>query len=284
MTTRSRSPLPVTEVIDHLGHVFATFDDRTQDSGHISYGVLGADGRRRFVKTAGNSGASPGGIPRHERVEALRRAAAIQDDVAHPAFVPVEAVVEASDGVLIVHDWFDGELLRSPAGKRDDPGEACSRFRALPFAEVAAALDTIVDVHAALEHAGWIAGDFYDGCLMYDFGSREIKLIDLEYYRPGPFVNDVGRLPGSLRFMAPEELAKGARIDARTTVYNVGRMLEIFLTSQHPHPELEAVTRRATEDRSDRRQASVAALRAEWRAAVEEVGSAALGGNREPHR
>ena len=183
----------------------------------------------------------------------------------------LEAVVEATDGVVIVQDWFDGELLRSPAARRDDPGEACSRFRALPFAEIVAALDTILDVHVALERAGWIAGDFYDGCLMYDFDERIIKLIDLECYHRGPFVNEVGRLPGSSRFMAPEELTTDALVDGRTTVHNLGRMLEIFLTSGHPCPELETVTNRATADEPDRRQASVAALQVEWRSAVEQV-------------
>jgi serine/threonine-protein kinase len=35
-----------------IGQVFAVFDERTQDSGNISYGVLASD-RRFFVKTAG---------------------------------------------------------------------------------------------------------------------------------------------------------------------------------------------------------------------------------------
>jgi hypothetical protein len=198
VTSHSESPLPVAAVIGQMGHIFVTFDARTQDSGHISYGVLGADGRRWFVKTAGDSSDSPGGKSPEERLEVLRRAAAIQGTVDHPALVPLEAVVEASDGVLIVHDWFGGELLRSPTEKRADPDEAYSRFRALPFPEIATALDAVISAHVALEHAGWIAGDFYDGCLMYDFDKREIKLVDLEAYHRGPYVNKVGRLPGSL--------------------------------------------------------------------------------------
>jgi hypothetical protein len=277
--TTPADPLPsVAAWIAQLGQIFATFDARTQDSGHISYGVLGADGRRRFVKTAGDSAISPGGTPHHERVEILRRTAAIQHGIDHPALVPLEDVVEASDGVVIVHEWFEGEVLRSPAEKRDDPGEAHSRFRALSLPEIAAAIDAIIDVHVSLERAGWIAGDFYDGCLMYDFDNRTIKLIDLECYHRGPFVNGVGRLPGSTRFMAPEEFAKGDPIDARTTVYNLGRMLEIFLASRYPYPELENVTKRATSGRPDRRQASVSVLQIEWRAAVERSGVVGLGG------
>lgn len=38
---------------------------------------------------------------------------------------------------------------------------------------------------------------------MYDFAAREIRFMDLECYRRGPYRNEVGRLPGSTRFMAP---------------------------------------------------------------------------------
>jgi len=190
-------------VLDRLGRTFATFDARSQDSGHISYGVIDADGRRWFVKTAGDDVDSPGGATRQERAATLRHAAALQEALDHPALVPLEAVIEASDGVLIVHPWFSGELLRSPTERRDDPDEAYSRFRALPMPEIAAALDTVIDFHVTLERSCWIAGDFYDGCLLYDFDTRQIKVIDLEAYHYGPYINGVGRLPGSTRFMAP---------------------------------------------------------------------------------
>jgi len=265
-------------VLARLGRTFATFDARTQDSGHISYGVIDADGRRWFVKTAGGDIDSPGGATRQERAAALRHAAAIQEALDHPALVPLEAVIEAPDGVLIVHPWFNGELLRSPVEKRDDPDEAYSRFRALPRPEIATALDTVIDLHVALERSGCIAGDFYDGCLMYDFDTRQIKVIDLEAYHYGPYINGVGRLPGSTRFMAPEEHTKGALITARTTVYNLGRMLEIFLPGNHPHPELKIVIARATSKEPERRPPSVAALQNEWRSSLAQESTSVIGG------
>jgi serine/threonine protein kinase len=265
-------------VLDRLGCTFATFDARSQDSGHISYGVIDADGRRWFVKTAGDDVDSPGGATRQERAAALRHAAALQEALDHPALVPLEAVIEASDGVLIVHPWFSGELLRSPTERRDDPDEAYSRFRALPMPEIAAALDTVIDFHVTLERSCWIAGDFYDGCLMYDFDTRQIKVIDLEAYHYGPYINGVGRLPGSTRFMAPEEHTRGALITARTTVYNLGRMLEIFLARNLPHPGLETVIARATSKEPERRPPSVAALQKEWRSSLAQDSSGAISG------
>ncbi len=268
VTLVQTSALPVSALLSRLGDVFATFDARTQDSGHISHGIQGVDGRRWFVKTAGDARDSPGGTTYQERLEALRRAAGIQREVDHPAFVPLDSVVQAADGVLVVYEWFEGELLRSPARRRDDPLEAHSRFRALPLPHILDALDSVIDVHVLLERAGWIAGDFYDGCLMYDFRTHRIKLIDLEAYRRGPSVNEVGRLPGSTRFMAPEEWTIGALINARTTVFNLGRMLEIFLVPRDPDPRVKAVAASATAVLPDERPSSVADLQREWRSAA----------------
>ena len=36
------------------------------------------------------------------------------------------------------------------------------------------------DLHDQLATRGWIAVDFYDGCLIYDFDHREIHVVDLD--------------------------------------------------------------------------------------------------------
>jgi serine/threonine-protein kinase len=263
--TRSRPPTAA-DVVAGLGRVFAVFDERTQDSGHVSYGVEAAGGRRWFVKTAGGPAPTPAGVSRAQRADALRRAARVQRAVGrHPALVDLHEVVETSDGVAVVHDWFDGELLRSPAARRDDPTEAGNRFRRLPLPEVIAALDQVIDLHVRLEAAGWVAGDFYDGCLMYDFAAGRMKVMDLECYRHGAYVNEQGRLPGSTRFMAPEELRLGATVDFRTTVYNLGRMVELFLLAEHGAPQVRSLVAAATAAAPGDRPDTVAELHARWR-------------------
>ena len=62
---------------------------------------------------------------------------------------------------------------------------------------------------------GFIAEDFYDGSIIYNFQKKQVHLYDFDFYHPGPFINDRGRLYGSSRFMAPEEFQKGERIDER---------------------------------------------------------------------
>src|SRR5690606_15429825 len=133
-------------------------------------------------------------------------------------------------GPMLVYDWADGELLHVHRSRRTDPALAYQRFRALPVATIVTALDTIMDVHDLLGAAGEVAGDFYDGCLLYDFATGRLSLIDLDNYQPGPYRNDMGRMFGSSRFMAPEEFTLGAWIDQRTTVFTTGRTILIFLS------------------------------------------------------
>lgn len=88
--------------------------------------------------------------------------------------------------------------------------------------------DVLIDLHVSLAAAGWIAGDLYDGCLMFDFELGSLAVVDLDTYRRGRIVNDMGRMFGSSRFMAPEEFERGALIDERTTTFALGRLVWHF--------------------------------------------------------
>lgn len=91
------------------------------------------------------------------------------------------------------------------------------------------AFEQVLGAHLAVEDAGHVAVDFYDGAMVYDFTKDTLHLVDLGEYLPGPFVLEEERLPGSRRFMAPEEFQRGAVIDARTTVFTLGRAERLLL-------------------------------------------------------
>ncbi len=264
------------------GAIFAAFGPPAQDSGNRSYGVrVGSE--RFFVKTAGSP--DDDGPPHAERVALLRNAAALHASVRHPALVPLLHLIESPEGPLLVYPWVEGELLGAPRARRDDPASAFQRFRRLPAAAIGRCLDAIFDLHAALAAAGWVAVDFYDGCLIYDFAAGRLGVIDLDMYRRGPFRNPRGRWFGSSRFMAPEEHALGALIDERTTVFTLGRAALIFLgdgsdAAEHfrgPAACLE-VARVACQEDPARRFATVAALRRAWREAWGDGSAAPLHG------
>lgn len=197
------------------GEVFAVFDARTQDSGNVSFGVE-IDRRRYFVKTAGAPMATAN-LTHPDRVALLRNAAAI-GAARHRCLPELMATMDSPHELMLVYDWVDGELLQAPA--------SLARFRALPARSITDCLDDVFDVHHRL---GRIAVDFYFGSLMYRFEDRRIHLVDLDHYVTEPFRNEMGRMFGSKRFMAPEEHTLGALIDQATTVYTLGRLVLLTL-------------------------------------------------------
>jgi hypothetical protein len=261
----SRVERPLVEFLASCGEVFTTI--KGHDSRNTSYGVAIA-GDRWFVKhaVAGDTDA----------IGTLESAIRFHAVVRHGAIVPLVAVVHASDGLAIVHPWRAGEVLNDPFAPGAFPPtnqkSAFARFRALPVPELLAAIATVFEAHIAVARAGFVAVDFYDGAMMYDFVKRVIHLIDLDSYRP-PYVLDRDRQFGSARFMAPEEWQRGATIDERTTVYTLGRAAFVFLGGERGDPSpgcwradawRHAVACRATSALPADRFATVAELHSSW--------------------
>lgn len=91
------------EFLRSTGQVFAVFDERTQDSGNISYGVLAGDGRF-FVKTAGMPENSKAHLSHKQRVALLRNAVSFRRSVAHHSLPELVNVIEAPHGPMLVYE------------------------------------------------------------------------------------------------------------------------------------------------------------------------------------
>jgi serine/threonine-protein kinase len=233
---------------------FAVFDQ--QDSGCISYGVERA-GRRLFVKTAATS---PG-------QKSLRRAITFHRLVHHPAIVHPLDVVDAEDITSLTYPWCPGEVLNH-ATRSGSNRSALARFRLLDVEIVHAAIETTLEAHRAVTAASFVSVDLYDGCFLYDFDRQVMRLVDLDEYRPGPFTVETERLPGSRRYMAPEEFRRGDTVDERTTVFHLGRTIAELLDSERGSrcsAAQQRVVRAATEDAPRARLPTVNALVDAWR-------------------
>ncbi|MEZ0369237.1 MAG: serine/threonine protein kinase [Candidatus Sericytochromatia bacterium] len=193
------------------GKIFRIFDQ--QDSDCIGYG-LETGQLRYFVKAARVSKAVAG----------LERAIEMAAALTHPAMPRLLNVVRTPAGPALVYEWAAGVHLY-----RGSPEKGQERFLTLPEAEILAALETIYDLHLQLAGRGWVMVDFYDGCLIYDFARHKLWIFDLDDYRPGPFLLESERLPGSSRFMAPEESQRGSLIDQVSNVYTLGQCARVLL-------------------------------------------------------
>lgn len=232
---------------------FVVFDQ--QDSGCLSYGIE-QRGQRRFVKTATTDAART----------SLGRAIAFHRAVRHPAIVRPIEVVDTEVRRQLVYPWVDGVVLNHATTAGSDRS-GLERFLALGPGEIRAAIETILDAHLAVAASGFVSVDLYDGCFLYDFDRSSMHLIDLDEYRPGPFVVIDDRLPGSTRYMAPEEHRRGATIDERTMVFHLGRTIAELLSPSMMAASEVGVVDAATRADVEQRFPDVEHMTTAWRSA-----------------
>ena len=267
----TRHPLlDVTEIdidvetyLQQIGEMTYRFPEH--DSGCQSFRVV-SDNQHWFVKYADTP----------QPITWLKQAVRFHAAVQHEALPRLHNTFTTPDGFVLVYDWVDGEGLRPERELSAGELHPLDRFCALPTVEIVAALNVIYDVHILIEKRGFIAEDFYDGCIIYNFEKKQVHLYDFDHYHPKPFINDRGRLSGSRRFMAPEEFQKGERIDERTNVFMLGRTAFVLLTNNSNSRDdwkgndaMWNVAKKATNVDKQLRYQSVQEFVSAWHTAIE---------------
>ena len=120
----------------------------------------------------------------------------------------------------------------------------------------------------------YVAIDFNDESIMYDFENGKTTICDIDFFRKQPCSNDMGRMWGSFRFQAPEEFQLGAVIDEITNVYTVGATAFALFGEYNRTRDkwqlsdklFEIATRAVSDDRANRQQ-TIRQFTAEWEAA-----------------
>ena len=107
--------------------------------------------------------------------------------------------------------------------KYTNPASPFYRFKNLEIEKRLETIDTIFSFHEFVEAQGYVAIDFYDGSILYDFRNDTTKICDIDFYRKSPSFNNLGEnFWGSNRSKSPEEYKIGSLIDSKTNVFNIG--------------------------------------------------------------
>lgn len=216
--------------LSKYGTVFCVFDQN--DSGNISFGTN--DGRTKyFIKIAGTK-TMQSCREGKEAVEALKNAMPIYESLKHPNLIELIDHYELDDLYIAVFKWSDGDclfdhwnfekysknpLLKSPYLK----------FKELPIVKRLKSVNIIFEFLMCVELMGFIAIDFYDGSIMYDFKNDTTTICDIDFFRRKPAFNDMGEnFWGTKRLKSPEEYIYGAVIDEVTNVYTLGALILNF--------------------------------------------------------
>jgi len=252
--------------LNKYGRVFKVFDD--QDSGYICFGVED-EGRRRFVKFAG-APTVRSHYSAEDTITRMKSTAQIYNDLSHPVLTSLITTEEIGGGLAMVFDWTDGECMGMQYPQSRE------KFMQMPIETKLHVYCKILEFHAHVVRQGYVAIDFYDGCIMYDFSVGKLTICDIEFYSRMPYKNPVGRMWGSSRFMSPEEFQLGAVIDEVTNVYTMGATAFALFCGTHDrciekwglNQAAFDVVKKAVSDERGQRQQTLKQLIEEWNAAI----------------
>lgn len=243
------------------GKVFKVFDD--QDSGNICFGTE-KDGKKYFIKFAGAKTAEYNGKT-EDAVERLKSTVEIYENLKHKNLIEYIDSKEICNGFAMIFKWSDGECMG-----RMYP-ESHRKFMSLSKEIKLKVFDDILDFMKYITGKNFVAIDFYDGSIIYDFDKQKTIICDIDFFRKSPAVNDMGRMWGSSSFMSPEEFKLGANIDEITNVYTLGAIaLALFGNYKRNFEnwalskELFEVIIKSTNDDRNKRHQSIEELIKEW--------------------
>lgn len=248
-----------------FGTVFKIYDD--QDSGNICFGTE-KDGQRYFVKFAGAPTERYSGDPA-DAIARLKSTLPIYSELKHENLIDLIEAKEIGGGFAIVFKWADGDCMG-----RMYPA-AHSRFMQLPIDARLTVFHDILYFFEYIVSQNYVAIDFYDGSIMYDFENDKTTICDIDSFRKQPCINDMGRMWGSSLFQSPEEYQIGAAIDEITNVYTLGATAFALFGEYNRTRDkwqlsdklFEIATRAVSDDRIDRQQ-SIRQLIEEWEVAL----------------
>ncbi|MCR8848047.1 serine/threonine-protein kinase [Rossellomorea sp. SC111] len=261
LTYKLKSPFDFS-FLQKYGEVFKVYDD--QDSGNICFGVRDDD-EKLFIKFAGANTARYDGKP-EEAIAGLKSAVKVYEDLRHSNLVNLIRAEEVGGGFAAIFEWTDGECM----GKMYPLSRG--KFMQLPDSTRVGVFRDILDFHIHAAEQGYVAIDFYDGSILYDFSKKETLICDIDLYAKRPYINTMGRMWGSSRFMAPEEFQKGAVIDEITNVFVMGATAFALFGGEKDRSRgkwrlsdgLYEVALKAVSDDREERQASLVELKRGW--------------------
>lgn len=239
-----------------FGNVFCVFDQ--QDSGNLSFGIE-KNGKKLFLKYAGCKPMEFTGNPK-DAISSLSSAVALYKSLEHPNLIKIVDHFRTDNGYAAIFEWFEGECLHShwsfaEAPKYTHPDSPFFKYKQLSVEKRLKSLDSIYSFHTFVESKGYVAVDFYDGSILYDFSNHVTRICDIDFYRK-----------------APEEFELGAPIDARTNVFTMGAIAFGLLGAERDHSfskweagkQLYEVALRAVSQEREQRYQTIYEFRNAW--------------------
>lgn len=213
--------------IKDYGNVFSVIDET--GSGCISFGVE-KNNKKYFFKIAGAKTVESE-VSLEESIKLLKDAVQKYKDIKNNNLIKYVDSFMKKDCFVVIYEFAEGECLfdhwNFEKYKNENIIDTPSyRFKKLPLEK---RLDVIEKLFIFFENvidSNYVAVDFYDSSIIYDFENDNVTFCDIDLFRKMPTKNDIGKdYFGTKRLKAPEENELGAIIDEKTNEFTLGAII-----------------------------------------------------------
>lgn len=212
--------------LNDYGTVFSVIDET--GSGCISFGIK-KDNKKYFFKIAGAKTVNAE-ISEEESIKLLKEAVVKYKNIKHENLIKLVDAFEYKEFYVVIYEYAEGECLfdhwnfdRYEKTKEITP---LTKFKSLPIEKRLKVVDKLFSFFESFIDAGYVAVDFYDSSIIYDFENDDVTFCDIDLFRKMPTINDLGKdYFGTKRLKAPEENELGAAIDEQTSLFTLGAII-----------------------------------------------------------
>lgn len=217
--------------VNDYGIVFSVIDET--GSGCISFGVQ-KDNKKYFIKIAGAKTVEAE-ISEQDSIDLLKDAVEKYKNIHHQNLIKYIESFDINEFFAVIFEYADGECLFDHWNfeKYKNDSTLITPIQKFKKLEISKRLDVVYKLFSFFEtfiNAGYVAVDFYDSSIIYNFEKDEATFCDIDLFRKLPTKNDLGKdYYGTKRLKAPEENELGATIDELTNEFTLGAIIfDIF--------------------------------------------------------
>ncbi|MCI8547319.1 MAG: serine/threonine protein kinase [Bacilli bacterium] len=213
--------------LNNYGKVFSVIDET--GSGCISFGVE-KDHKRYFFKIAGAKTVEAE-VSENESILLLKDAVKKYEDIKHPNLIKLIDNFDINEFFVAVFEWAEGECLFDHWNfnrYKEYPNleTPIKKFKRLSIDKRINVVLKLFSFFETFIENGYVAVDFYDSSIMYDFENDLVTFCDIDLFRKIPTMNDIGEAYfGTKRLKAPEENKLGSTIDELTSEFTLGAII-----------------------------------------------------------
>lgn len=212
--------------LNNYGKIFYVIDET--GSGCISFGIE-KDNKKYFFKIAGAKTVEAE-ISEEESIKLLKDAVIKYQVIKHDNLIKYVDSFEYKEFFVVIYEFAEGECLfdhwNFDRYKKTKEITPLMKFKSLSIEKRLNVAEKLFSFFETFIDCGYVAVDFYDSSIMYDFENDEVTFCDIDLFRKVPTINDLGKeYFGTKRLKAPEENELGAAIDELTSEFTLGAII-----------------------------------------------------------